>query len=433
MKYPRPGMRLVMGFLAMLLMVPSVGQAKENTKLQLWHKLTGITLENDMRMAKKYQDTHPGVEIEYVSVTSDYYNKLSVAIAGGAAPDIASLIATFSLAEFAEGGLIQPLDDFVKRAEIRQKDFFPLVWDSWRYDGSVWAMTYDVDANMLYTNKALLSAAGVTPPRTIEELDEATKRLTLVDADGSVKRMGFVPWLGDAWSWLAPWDAQLWDPVNRRVTADSQNVVSMFAWMASYSERYDYARINALASQTSSTYHMGGPLYNDQLAMQLIGPWAIARFALYAPDFEWEMIPLPYPTLGKSNATTGNALTLVIPTGAKHPQEAFEYIRYRTSLEYVLERQQVDPELRFPARIAAARVFVQRYPVYLPVANVLAGPNSRPYLPTMPVSVTYSSELAKARTSVIQLEQSPKAALEAVTRVIQARLDEVLAASRRKH
>ncbi|MGI6083317.1 MAG: extracellular solute-binding protein [Limnochordia bacterium] len=417
---------------AMLVFASSVCGAKETIRLQLWHKLTGISLEQDMRMAKKYEDMNPGIEIEYVSVTTDYYNKLSVAIAGGAAPDIASLIATFSLAEFAEGGLIQPLEQFIQRTDIRQQDFFPLVWESWHYDGSIWAMTYDVDANMLYTNKALLDATGIIAPRTAEELDEAAAKLTLIDADGSIRRMGFVPWLGDAWSWLAPWDGQLWDPEDNLVTADSENVISMFAWMASYSERYDYARINALASQTSSTYHMGGPLYNDQLAMQLIGPWAIARFAIHAPGFEWDMIPLPYPAHGKPNATTGNALTLVIPTGAKHPKEAFDYIYYRTGLDYVLERQQVDPELRFPARIAAARAFVQKYPAYMPIASVLAGPNSRPYLPTMPVSVTYSTELSRARGNVIRLEQSPRAALEAVSRVIQARLDEVLATSRRK-
>ena len=38
------------------------------------------------------------------------------------------------------------------------------------------------------------------------------------------------------------------DPVNKQVTADSQNVVAMFDWMASYSRRYGYARISALTS-----------------------------------------------------------------------------------------------------------------------------------------------------------------------------------------
>lgn len=413
-----------------LLLGACVGQAKEVAKLTLWNKRKALQMEADMLMIKEFEKTHPGIEVEHVSVTSDYYNKLSVAIAAGVAPDVAQLIATYSLAEFAEAGLIQPLDRFIQRAGIQAKDFFPLVWESWRYDGSVWAMTYDVDANMLFTNRSLFEATGVTLPQTIEELDETARRLTAVDDAGNIVRMGFVPWLGDMWTWLAAWDGQLWDPEKRQVTADSQNVVAMFEWMASYSQRYDYAHITGLTSQVQD-YFRGDPLFNGLLGMQVNGPWAIARFGLYAPGFEWDMIPLPYAPSGKPDSTTGNALTLIIPTGAKYPDEAFEYIRWRTSLEHVIERQKVEPEVTFPARIAAARAFVQRYPEYMPIATALAGPNSRPYLPTMPVSVFYQSELSRARSQVIQLQVSPQAALDAVTRVVQARLDETLRTSRR--
>jgi multiple sugar transport system substrate-binding protein len=416
--------------LSSILVGTCVGHAKDVTKLAFWNKRSGLQMEADMLMAKEFERTHPGIEVEHVSVTTDYYNKLSVAIAAGVAPDVAQLIATFSLAEFAEGGLIQPLDRYIQKAGIQPRDFFPLVWDSWHYDGSIWAMTYDVDANMLYTNRALFAATGVTLPQTIQELDEVAKRLTAMDAEGNIRRMGLVPWLGDAWTWLAAWDGQLWDPSTRQVTANSPNTVAMFAWMASYSERYDYARINALTSQVQN-YFRGDPLFNDLLGMHLNGPWAIGRFELYAPGFEWDMIPLPYAPCGKANSTTGNALTLVIPVGAKHPEEAFEYIRWRTSLEHVLERQKVEPDVTFPARVAAARAFVQKHPEYMPIANALAGPNSRPFLPTMPVSVFYSSELSRARSQVIQLQVSPEAALDAVTRVVQARLDEVLRTSRR--
>lgn len=407
-----------------------VGFAKENVKMTLWNKRKALQMEADIQMIKEFERLHPGVTVEHVSVTSDYYNKLSVAIAAGVPPDVAQLIATYSLAEFAEAGLIQPLDKWIERAGIQPGEFFPLVWESWCYDGSVWAMTYDVDANMLFTNRALFQGVGVALPETIEELDEAARRLTAVDDAGNIVRMGFVPWLGDSWTWLAAWDGQLWDPVNKQVTADSQNVVAMFDWMASYSRRYDYARISALASQIQE-YFRGDPLFNGLLGMQVNGPWAIARFGLYAPDFEWDVIPLPYAPSGKPNSTTGNALTLVIPTGAKYPDEAFEYIRWRTSLEHVIERQKVEPEVTFPARIAAARAFVQRHPEYMPIAVALAGPNSRPYLPTMPVSVFYQNELSKARSQVIQLQVSPQAALDAVTRVVQARLDETLRTSRR--
>ena len=170
-----------------------VGFAKENVKMTLWNKRKALQMEADIQMIKEFERLHPGVTVEHVSVTSDYYNKLSVAIAAGVPPDVAQLIATYSLAEFAEAGLIQPLDKCIERAGIQPGEFFPLVWESWCYDGSVWAMTYDVDANMLFTNRALFQGVGVALPETIEELDETARRLTAVDDAGNIVRMGFVP------------------------------------------------------------------------------------------------------------------------------------------------------------------------------------------------------------------------------------------------
>ncbi|MGI6610058.1 MAG: extracellular solute-binding protein [Limnochordia bacterium] len=416
--------------LASLITVIPMVQAKATTTLVLWDKLTADSMEMELHWIDAFEATHPGTEVEHVSMPTDYYNKLSVAIAAGVPPDVAQLIPTFSLAEFAEGGLIQPLDTFVQKAGIKERDFFPLVWDSWHYDGSIWAMTYDVDPQMLFTNRSLFAATGVSLPNTIEELDEAAKRLTLADDEGNVKRMGFVPWLGDWCTWFAAWDAQLWDAKAGRIVVDNTNAVSMFAWMASYSERYGYARINALTSRIQN-YHRGEPLFTDQLGALVSGPWVVRRFGLYAPEFEWDMLPLPYAASGKPDSTTGNALTLTIPVGAKHPQEAFEYIRWRTSQEHMLDRVHVPPAPGFPARVAVARAYVQRYPEFMPMANALAGPNSRPYLPTMPVSVFLSGELTRARNQVIQLQSSPRGALDAVTKVVQARLDEVLRMSRR--
>jgi multiple sugar transport system substrate-binding protein len=414
--------------LVILSVLSSVALGK--TTIVLWDKLTADSMELELYWIDAFEATHPGIEVEHISVPTDYFNKLSVAIAAGVPPDVAQLIPTYSLAEFAEGGLIQPLDHFIRRAGIKERDFFPLVWESWHYDGSIWAMTYDVDPQMLFTNRSLFASAGVALPETIAELDEATRRLTRADEDGNIKRMGFVPWLGDWCTWLSAWDAPLWDAETGRVVANNTNTVDMFAWMASYSERYGYGRINALTS-TVQNYHRGDPLYNDQLGALVSGPWIVRRFGLYAPDFEWDMVSLPYAPSGKPHSTTGNALTLTLPVGAKHAEEAFEYIRWRTSEEHMLERVAVPPAPGFPARIAAARAYVQRYPEFMPMANALAGPNSRPYLPTMPVSVLLSSELAKARNRVIQLVESPQAALDTVTQIVQARLDDVLRASRR--
>lgn len=414
--------------LGLVLLWTLTGPAHGKTTLTVWSKLSGDELTFDKKMVEEFKRTHPDIDVEYVSVTSDYYNKLSVAVAGDAAPDVAQLIATFSLAEFAEAGLIQPIDKRMEAAGVNPEDFFPAVYDSWRYNGHTWAMTYDVDVNMLFWNKAIFSRNGLDPnsgPEMIDDLDTSARRLTKIDSSGKITRMGLVPWSGDWLTWAPAWGAQLWDPDTKKVTANSSHFVKMFEWMASYAERYGPSRVQAFMDQIEN-YYRGDPIFNELLAMEVNGPWMIGFSKLYAPDVDWGMGSLPYPAFGNKNASTGNALTLLIPTGAKHPREAFEYIRWRTSLEHVLKRQAITPTPTVPVRIAAAKAFVQDNPVYLPIINILAGPNLAPYLPTMPVSVYYSGQMWEARNRVVNLEATPQAALDDVTTKVQARLDEVL-------
>ena len=53
------------------------------------------------------------------------------------------------------------------------------------------------DAYGLYMNTAMLKAAGFTqPPKTLSELHAMAKKLTVRNADGSLKRIGIDPLFG---------------------------------------------------------------------------------------------------------------------------------------------------------------------------------------------------------------------------------------------
>jgi ABC-type glycerol-3-phosphate transport system substrate-binding protein len=86
--------------LASLITVIPMVQAKATTTLVLWDKLTADSMEMELHWIDAFEATHPGTEVEHVSMPTDYYNKLSVAIAAGVPPDVAQLIPTFSLAEW---------------------------------------------------------------------------------------------------------------------------------------------------------------------------------------------------------------------------------------------------------------------------------------------------------------------------------------------
>ncbi|MGA5128704.1 ABC transporter substrate-binding protein [Streptomyces olivoreticuli] len=73
------------------------------------------------------------------------------------------------------GGQVVDLTDLV--AGVRA-DFHPAALAPKTYDGRVWAVPQVVDTQLLYYRKSLLEKAGVRPPRTLDELVDAAKRLT---------------------------------------------------------------------------------------------------------------------------------------------------------------------------------------------------------------------------------------------------------------
>ncbi|MER5882350.1 sugar ABC transporter substrate-binding protein [Streptomyces sp. NPDC001941] len=62
-------------------------------------------------------------------------------------------------------------------------DFNPAALAPKTYDGKIWAIPQVVDMQLLYYRKSLLSAAGLAPPATLDELVDAAKKLT----DGKTK------------------------------------------------------------------------------------------------------------------------------------------------------------------------------------------------------------------------------------------------------
>ncbi|MGI6083154.1 MAG: extracellular solute-binding protein, partial [Limnochordia bacterium] len=219
---------MVIACLCLSLILGAVTTAAKTT-LELWTKFADDRLAPHRALMEEYERLNPDIEIEYATVTGDYSTKLVVAIAAGAAPDVAQVFPTLSIPEFAHKGLVQPLDRFMAAAGVKPGDFAPGAYESWRYDGQTWAMTGDIDVNMFYWNKETFAREGLDPeayPVSISELDSTARRLTRTDGSGNLTRLGFVPWLGDWLTWAAPWNVEWYDAETQTVTADDTNAVA---------------------------------------------------------------------------------------------------------------------------------------------------------------------------------------------------------------
>ncbi|MGI6082535.1 MAG: extracellular solute-binding protein [Limnochordia bacterium] len=408
---------------ACVLFVPQYGAAK--TKLTVWTKFTADR-SSDVATVADFERAYPDIEVELVGPKND--RSLVVAIAAGAAPDVSLIIATFDVPRFAQQGLILPLDDFIASAGLDLSSYAPGVVDSWKYQGKIWAMSYDTDIYMMHWHKGVFAQAGLDPehlPQDITEFDRLARKLTEIDSTGTIQRMGFVPWQADWIAWAAPWNIEWFDAERMLITADNDRVVEMFEWMASYPERYGPGPIQALLSKIQG-FEDGGALINEQVAMHLGGPWIATRLRRNAPDQEWGHGFLPYPVNGLPKASTTNALMLVIPAGTRHSKEAFEFVRFYASPEQSLSGVRNGTRTGMPVIREPAQAFVKMYPEHRPIMEVLMGPNLRPHLPMLPNSRFFREQLVWAKDQVISLTGTPRDVLQQITQRVQLDLDEAI-------
>ncbi len=131
--------------------------------------------------------------------------------------------------------------------------------------------------------------------------------------------------------------------------------------------------------------------------MVLQGPWIYNFLKQYAaPDFEWGMAAFPsVEGDGLPNVTMVETDALVIPTGAKHPEEAFEFIRYVNS-RGPMEKLCLGHQKFTPLRECSPEFF-QRHPnPYITRFLELAKSPHAHFIPQTTAWPIYSNDMAQA-------------------------------------
>ncbi len=87
---------------------------------------------------------------------------------------------------------LKPLVDDDKT--LNPSDFFPPIWQSYQWDGGVWAMPFAADPYVLTYDPAAFDAAGLPYPNdkwTLDDLSNAIRKLAVKDSSGKVTTAAF--------------------------------------------------------------------------------------------------------------------------------------------------------------------------------------------------------------------------------------------------
>jgi len=402
-------------------------------KVVYWEKWTGFEREAMERIVKEFNDSQGRIFVEYVSVSS-VNQKTLVATAGNCPPDVAGLWDGDTVV-FADKQALLPLDEFCRAAGLGPDWYIPVYWDMCQYQGHVWALPSTPATTALHYNRKMFRAAGLDPsrpPKTFAELDAFSKRLTKVDKIGRILQMGFLPPEPGWWhyGWGSFWGGKLWDG-GTKIQIDSEPYVKAFTWIRRYAENYGVKSLQNFRSSFGNFSSPQNPFMSEQVAMVLQGVWMANYIFQNNPKLDWAAAPFPTVKAGDPPVTFAGSDMLMIPRGARHPKEAFEFIRY-VQRQGPMERLCLSHRKNSPLRRVSDSFYKKHENPYIRMFQQIAWSPNAVHQPKMSVWNEYNSELFNAFERVWLLQATPQEALSAVKARIQPVWDhqrEVLAAA----
>ena len=300
--------------------------------VRYWEKWTGFEADAMKKVIADFNASQNRIYVDFSSV-SQIDRKFMLATAGGVPPDIAG-IWSVSLPVYAENNALTPLDKLAADAGVERKSYIDVFWQLCCHRDHLWALPSTPASIGLVWNKKLFRQAGLDPekpPRSIAELEADNKKLAHYRPDGRLQSIGFLPeepgWWNAMWGYW--FGAKLWNGKSK-ITLDSPENLDAYRWVQSYPERFGADNLLAFRDGFGNFASPQNPFLTGRVAMELQGVWIYNFIKTYAPpDFEWGVAPFPSVDPERlPDVSLVETDLLVIPAGAKHPREAFEFMRY---------------------------------------------------------------------------------------------------------
>lgn len=262
----------------------------EAVKLEWWDSYGNIPERNkllDEVFATVKANT--GIEVERTTFEyGEFQNKLVQAAATGQFPDIA-LVDQGAVPTFAEQGILADLSEQVD-AWPEKSEVFPNILEADYYEDKYWGAPFLTNATALFYNADQLKEAGVSPPKTWDELESAAEKLT------SGNQFGFCFSANASEEGSSVFEPFLWQAGGDVPTIGDTASVEALDFVNGFVEAGTAPKsvLSWGQNDVANSFVAGG------CSMMVNGPWNLEAVGEQA-KFNWEVVPLPEGVEGASS------------------------------------------------------------------------------------------------------------------------------------
>src|SRR6185369_13757007 len=149
--------------------VANFGASTAKTSIRYWTILGSVDGIVMNELVRKFADANPDIRVESLQGVTDFVTKMEAAAISSTAPDVAIVRHTY-IGPFASKNVLSEITKAeLDQVGIKAEDFDPTVWKFSQYQGKQYTVPLDIHAHAMVYNKAIISAARMKPPTTLDE------------------------------------------------------------------------------------------------------------------------------------------------------------------------------------------------------------------------------------------------------------------------
>lgn len=296
-------------------------------KFMMWGNQAHMDVYN--KLIADFTKDNPGIKVTMESVPfAEYQQKVSVLAAGRSLPDIA-WVSERMLPQFKANGILADVSEFKEDASFKLEDYIPSTLDLFRDGDQLLGLPFSTPPVVMFYNKTLFDAAGLTDPNTLAaagqwtwaKFEETAKTLSNKNAANRVYGANFFrDW--KTWAILSSYSWSFGSgPFNDEMTK--------FTWNDAYGVE-TFEMLERMMFTDESHPKAGEQISFDAGNVGMFfDNYSYVSKAREITGFEWSIAPMPAGAKGSVSMLGQAGYTLF--KDSKHPEEAKKLLKYFAS------------------------------------------------------------------------------------------------------
>ncbi len=376
----------------------------ETVTINFWHHYSAQSAENETLMnvlIPAFEAENPGIKVNAVSHEwAELHDKVLVSANSNALPDVARCDIAW-LPEFQKMGILVALDEEMPDFDEVSGQLLDSAMSTAQIGGHYYGLALNTNSKIVFYNTAMLEAANVAVPTTMDEWVEAVKALSGENENGQ-----------QVWGWnepaLAGWNICpfIWS-FGGALTNEDQTVATGYingpATVKAVETFAQLVQDGAITGFNSGDIPMTDGFGTGRYAMMLEGPWKSAELAGAYPDVAYGTAPIPAGEGGSVSVLGGEDIAMF---NTANQEAAWKFMQFMTSEFAETEMAKCG---QIPVNVAALESDTVKSADYAPFIDAIQTARVRP---TVAAWSEMDNGLQVALTAVVSGEKTAQEALD---------------------